>query len=511
MSDFIIYLIKSSICLILFSILFRLLFMKDTFFRFMRITLLSGLVICAILPFIRFRTTKQFAFQKSFAQFEELVKVPPSGKEPVAAFDNPSVPTIQTHTNAANNNTDFKEEQTHISWQDVAIFIYWIGVIVMTFRLLFSLANIFKIIRNSRVQNRNGYRLTICKEDIIPFSFFNRIVLSEKDYFENREGIILHELMHCKKRHNIDVIVSEIFLIAFWFNPVMWSLRNDLREIHEYEADDAVLNRGIDASEYQFLLVRKAVGERRFTSVVNSFNHSQIKNRITMMLKEKTSRWAQLKVLLIAPVMLSLLFAFSKKENGQRGESNFNEIQMHQLEGKQKIPTNQDDPEKMYNLFVEKYSKDGDIGPWKIPLAVQELMLGYFNKMTKEEQDRQTIQIKKEKNNRSKKNQLSKRTQPTNAQLNDWKNADKYVVWIDSKKIENTMLNEYEPKDFSNFIASRIANKKYANTIDNEIYLSRIDLMTNGYYDKKVSAQPDSVITFTKIGDKIISSWYASE
>lgn len=488
MSDFIIYLMKSSICLILFSVSFRLLFMKDTFFRFMRITLLSGLVICAILPFIRFRTMKQFAFQKSFAQFEELVKVPPSGKEPVAVFNNPSDPTIQTHTNAANNNTDFKEEQAHISWQDAAIFIYWTGVVAMTFRLILSFANIFKIIRKSRVQNRNGYRLTICTEDIIPFSFFNRIVLSEKDYIENREGIILHELMHCKKRHNIDVIVSEIFLIAFWFNPAMWSLRNDLREIHEYEADDAVLNRGIDASEYQFLLVRKAVGERRFTSVVNSFNHSQIKNRITMMLKEKTSRWAQLKVLLIAPVMLSLLFAFSKKENGQRGDSNFNEIQMHQLEGKQKIPTNQDDPEKMYSSLIEKLQKDGYPKLQDIPHDKQELLLQYFNKMPKDKQELQPIKVEKIKN------RVLEKMQPNHTQLEDLKNANKFGVWIDGKKIKNSELSKYNPEDFSNLLISKL----HANSKRNEKYLYMVYLVTNGYYEDQLSKECDSTIVVYK-------------
>ncbi len=157
--------------------------------------------------------------------------------------------------------------------------------------------------------------MIVSSGSIVPFSFFRYIVLSEKDYLENPDEIILHEKMHIHQKHNIDVFFSELFLAVHWFNPMVWLLCRDLREIHEYEADNAVIEAGIEAQKYQLLLVKKAVGERRFTSVVNGFNQSKIKNRIAMMLKTESSRWARLKVLVAVPLVVVALLAFSQPES----------------------------------------------------------------------------------------------------------------------------------------------------------------------------------------------------
>ena len=105
----------------------------------------------------------------------------------------------------------------------------------------------------------------------------------------------------------------ECIVIFHWFNPAAWLLMRELREVHEYEADNGVINNGIDATEYQLLLVKKSVGARLY-SMACGFNHSKLKNRITMMLKRRTNNWARLKLLLFVPVAAGTLYAFARPE-----------------------------------------------------------------------------------------------------------------------------------------------------------------------------------------------------
>ena len=111
--------------------------------------------------------------------------------------------------------------------------------------------------------------------------------------------------------HSADLLLTDLCGCLQWFNPAMWLLRRELRDIHEYEADEAVISSGIDAKSYQLLLIRKAVGGRWY-SIANSFNHSKLKNRITMMLRKKSSRWTGARVLLLLPLTALALGAFAE-------------------------------------------------------------------------------------------------------------------------------------------------------------------------------------------------------
>lgn len=126
--------------------------------------------------------------------------------------------------------------------------------------------------------------------------------------------IMTHEMAHIKARHSIDLLISEICILFHWFNPSVWLLRQELQNIHEYEADESVLNQGVDAKRYQLLLIKKAVGAQRFTSMANSFNHSSLKKRIAMMLKQKSSPWARLKYLYVLPLAALTVVAFARPE-----------------------------------------------------------------------------------------------------------------------------------------------------------------------------------------------------
>ena len=140
------------------------------------------------------------------------------------------------------------------------------------------------ICRGHRERLGDGSVLVRTDQPVVPFSWYRYIVMSEKDLAENGEAIVLHEKAHLRLRHSFDLLVTDLAGCLQWFNPAMWLLRRELRAIHEYEADEAVLDSGVDARQYQLLLIRKAAGGRWY-SVANSFNHSKLKNRITMMLR----------------------------------------------------------------------------------------------------------------------------------------------------------------------------------------------------------------------------------
>ena len=123
-----------------------------------------------------------------------------------------------------------------------------------------------------------------------------------------RDVILTHEMAHIRLRHSWDVLVIDLLLCLWWFNPAMWLLRRELQSLHEYQADEEVLNSGIDAQTYQLLLIKRAVGAR-LHSVANCLNHSNLKNRITMMCKKTSSRWSAAKALLVLPMVAAALAA----------------------------------------------------------------------------------------------------------------------------------------------------------------------------------------------------------
>ena len=157
----------------------------------------------------------------------------------------------------------------------------------------------------------DGTVLVRIGRSVTPFSWYRYIVLSENDLAEKGDAIVLHEKAHLRLRHSVDLLLTDLAGCLQWFNPAMWLLCRELRAIHEYEADEAVLDSGVDAKHYQLLLIRKAAGGRWY-SVANSFNHSKLKNRITMMLRKRSSRWAVARVLFVLPLAGLALGAFAR-------------------------------------------------------------------------------------------------------------------------------------------------------------------------------------------------------
>ena len=204
--------------------------------------------------------------------------------------------------------------QNRFSWQETLIISYVAGAIFFILCHLWSLGRMLYFIRhNQREQLPDGTLLIIHSCNFAPFSWMKYIVISQADLKENGHDILLHEQAHIRNHHSWDLLLVEVCSWLQWFNPAIWLLKQELQNIHEYEADEEVLRQGIDARQYQMLLIKKAVGARLY-SIANSFNHSSLKKRITMMLKKKSNPWARLKYLYVLPLAAIAVAAFARPE-----------------------------------------------------------------------------------------------------------------------------------------------------------------------------------------------------
>lgn len=193
-------------------------------------------------------------------------------------------------------------------WMNVLLWIYVVGVVLATARLIISIARILMLAK--RKENRhldNGYTLMLTDErSFSPFSFMRYIVISKADYEKSKEEILIHETTHLSKHHWIDQMFGNIAAIFLWYNPVAWLMIEELKSIHEYQADEAVIASGTDMRHYQYLLIEKAVG-KRFPSPANSLNHSKLKKRVTMMYKSKPSAMRRMAGIAVIPAAIVAL------------------------------------------------------------------------------------------------------------------------------------------------------------------------------------------------------------
>ena len=314
MGTFLFYLIKSGLCLVLLYLSFRFLMSRTTFFRLNRLILVAGMMCCALLPLVELTTEKQFLYSPlqsvRYLLDDVLFSHPllPSSDELSADGAGGTFTLRSGAVEEASGSTDRNQLLPLIISG-----VYLLGSAGVLLWIAVSTFRMGRFIRGAEKRIVGKYRLIVTPQPVCSFSWGRYIVLSEVDYAQHADEIVQHEMMHLRHHHTFDLLFLQLFLVLHWFNPVIWLLKRELQEIHEYEADNGVINTGIDATRYQLLLVKKAVGTRLY-SMANGFNHSKLKNRITMMLKERTNRWARLKLLLFVPVVAGTLYAFAQPE-----------------------------------------------------------------------------------------------------------------------------------------------------------------------------------------------------
>ena len=288
MGIFFVYILKTSVCLAMFYLFYRLLLSKETFHRFNRVALLGVLVLSCLIPMIEVTTHDA----SGFLVLEEMILM--AEVEPAGVLDETSNP---------------------FPWRALMLLVYMAGILFFVIRHLWSLGRMLRLLRVSRKEDL-GDGITLFVHDdkeVAPFSWMKNIAVSETDLAESREAVLMHERAHIHNRHSWDLLLGEVCVFFQWFNPAAWLLKQELQTIHEYEADEWVIENGIDAKTYQLLIIKKAVGARLY-SIANSFNHSSLKKRITMMIKKKSNPWARLKYLYVLPLAAVAVAAFARPE-----------------------------------------------------------------------------------------------------------------------------------------------------------------------------------------------------
>ena len=282
MMQFLIYDLRVAILIAVFYMFYRLLLSHETFHRVNRMVLLFTSLASFVLP-LCIITMHRTVVLETIAE--------------------PNMEYGSIATMAVENS----EPQTPL-WQTLVIAVFFAGMMATLGKTLFSIISVWKLIMHSeRHVQPDGTTICIVDGSVSPFSWMRYIVISRKDHNphieDNGETFILaHERGHIRQHHSLDLLLVDTLTALQWFNPAMWMLRQDLRTIHEYEADAAVLSQGINMRQYQYLLIQKAVSHCGY-SVANGISHSTLKNRINMMLHKNSSRTSLLKLLALLPIV----------------------------------------------------------------------------------------------------------------------------------------------------------------------------------------------------------------
>ena len=192
-------------------------------------------------------------------------------------------------------------------WLTVLLWTYLTGVVLAVGHTLWIGSRLWRIVSSGEVVSEGRFKVVLTDDTAIaPFSWWRYVVMSRGDWEESGRMILTHELQHLGLRHWIDLLVAQLVGIFQWYNPAAWLMREELKTVHEYQADRAVLASGVPARDYQMLLIKKAVGAR-FPSLANSLNHSKLKKRITMMYNQNSSASRRLRGLALVPALAAAI------------------------------------------------------------------------------------------------------------------------------------------------------------------------------------------------------------
>ncbi|GJM32170.1 MAG: cell envelope biogenesis protein TonB [Saprospiraceae bacterium] len=283
------YLLESSLCWLVFYLVYILVLSRETFFQLNRWYLLATLLLGAFLPLIELPDFMHLNQpQPSFVNWLAPIQVPDNVVNTVAA----------------------PQDQT-FSLTFILGYIYILGLILTSVRFLYGLWQLYTLYDNAEKKRARDYTLVITNKRHLPFSFFRYLFKSQlvETDTEDQYQITKHELAHIHGWHSLDVLLMELASILMWCNPLIYLYRRSLRVVHEYIADATVL-RTTNRKHYGQMLIRQSQSGLQI-AIVNHLIHSQLKKRIFMMTKNRSTYNARYKYLILAPILLLMLAIFA--------------------------------------------------------------------------------------------------------------------------------------------------------------------------------------------------------
>ena len=292
MAEFIIYALKTIFSLGVFALVYRYSLYQEVNFGIRRFYLLNAVFLSFLLPLLSF----------NFSVFN-------TQSNAIGSF-------ILEEITIYSDGLRSIEGSSRIPFSEIFFYSYILISGFLAFRVLYQLVKIVLSIKKypgDPTEKLVVYRIPL---ENVSFSFFRFVFIGKTSEKEDMEKILAHEEIHAGQWHTLDVLIMEILCIIFWFNPLVWWFRNEIKNVHEYLADDGALQRGFNRKSYQITLLEHLIGSASLT-ITNNFNYSLIKNRIAMMNKEKNNKKNTWKAFMLIPVTAVLIIGFACTERSE--------------------------------------------------------------------------------------------------------------------------------------------------------------------------------------------------
>lgn len=278
------FLLKVNIALILFCAGYYLVLRKLTFYTLNRVYLVGAILLSSVYPFVDLST---------FAQRNREIVEPVQNV--VIVWKAPAEKLIQ--------------QAAYWNWLEAA---FWTVAVILAMRLMSQLFSLYNIYRRSDEREINGQKVRVVNGDISPFSFWQSIFVNpDKLSPADLHNILEHEQVHVREWHTLDILLSEISVIFYWFNPGVWMMKRAIRENIEFITDRKILQQGVDSRAYQYSLLNVSFNQHAPAALTSNFNFSTLKKRIKMMNAQRSSKLNLTRYALVLPVVTVCLFAFS--------------------------------------------------------------------------------------------------------------------------------------------------------------------------------------------------------
>jgi bla regulator protein BlaR1 len=444
------YIIKTVLCSASLFLIYYLLLEREKMYRFNRFYLLFGLI---------------FPFFVAFITIKVAAPIMPVQETTVLTSN--SLPASYT-------TPIYTQTETFNYLPYLLLAFYFIVSGFLFYRFIRNLTRLISKIKGHKSIVQSGARLILTNDNAIPHSFLNYIFINSDKYEKGaiEKEVMQHELTHVKQMHSLDIILVELMIAFAWFNPLLYFFRRSILLNHEFLADQSVVETFNDTESYQLLLFEKA-NRKNNLILSSSFNYLITKKRLIMMTRKTSQKVAIIKQVAIIPLIAAIGFLFSTKVVA---ENTIVPLQQKQTESvKQDASQNIVD---QYHAKLIEYglmTKEGNLifNTKKLSASKQNELALMYMKLSKSQQAQQKIVFF------IKTGPMSKSI-PTKEKLESWKNPNVYGVWIDGKKVDNAVLNNYTNTDFSQGDATYVAKSARVG----KRYFMQVNLMTNAYYQK---------------------------
>ena len=494
----IVYLIQMTSCALLLYVIYALALERENRHRFKRIYLLAALVFSMLAPFIVLEVEAS-KMPVSLERFYNGQTGRPSGEKTLNEEKRQyATGIIEQNFVKTSENPEKGSSTPLVNYSRLLLWIYLTFTSLILFRLIRNFRRMVMQARTNEKLDYQGAKLILVKEKVMPHSFGRFIFMNREDYYSGLipDEIIVHELAHVKQRHSYDMLFIELLIAFGWFNPVFYLYRSKIRQNHEFLADDAVVGRNKAIIPNYLTLLINQVSQNKKISFTSYFNYLITKKRLIMITKTTSKKRVWCSSLALIPVFIAAIFIFSTKTIAQHDmhvplEQTGINIEMPVQDNPPKVTPDLPQDSKLaellkdsifaaryeeYNQIIEKNTKRKEqtilIDMGSISQNDLRRMQTLYQSMSPEQQSVLTFVANRMP--------APKEKIPTQEEFESWKDSTQYGVWLDGKRVDNAILNQYQHSDFSNYFVSRLA--KNAKNYGKHVY--QLDLHTTADFKR---------------------------